>query len=78
MGKASLKTRVKVSPILLAEVAELRSLSGKVLGVDEIHAELLKALDIVELCWLKHLVSITWKSGTVPVAWQTRVVVPIF
>ncbi len=36
--------------------------------------EKLKALDIVELSWLTHLFSVKWRSGTVPVEWQTEVV----
>jgi len=37
-----------------------------------------KALDIVGLLWLTRLVNVTWSLGTVPVEWQTGVVVPIF
>uniref|UniRef100_A0AAR2LXG4 Tetraspanin n=1 Tax=Pygocentrus nattereri TaxID=42514 RepID=A0AAR2LXG4_PYGNA len=52
--------------------------SGKAPGVDEIHPEMLKALDIVGLSWLTRLCNIAWTSGTVPLDWQTGVVVPIF
>ncbi len=51
---------------------------GKVPGVDEICLEMLKALDIVGLSWLAHLSSVAWRSGTVPLEWQTGMVVPIF
>ena len=44
-------------------------LSGKVLGVDVIHPEMLKALDIVELSLLAQLFSVAWRSGTVPMDW---------
>lgn len=68
------------APISLAEVAEVvkKLLSGKSPGVDEIRPEMLKALDIVGLSWLTRLFSVAWRSGTVPVEWQTGVVVPIF
>ena len=47
-------------------------------GVDEIRLEMLKGLAMVRLSWLSHLFNIAWRSGTMPVEWQTRVVVPIF
>ena len=53
-------------------------LSGKAPGVNEIHPESIKALDAVRLSWLTCLCSISWQSGTVPLDWQTRVVVPLF
>ena len=67
-------------PISLAEVAEVvkELFSGKAPVVDEIRSEMLKALDIVGLSWLTRLFNVAWGSGTVPVAWQTGVVVPIF
>ncbi len=70
----------EASPISLAEVAEVvkKLLSGKVPGVDEIHPEMLNALDIVGLSWLTRLFSVVWRSVTMPVEWQTGVVVPIF
>ena len=40
--------------------------------------ELLKALDVVGLSWLTRLCNIVWSSGTVPLEWQTGVVVPLF
>ena len=46
--------------------------------MDEIHPEMLKALDIVGLSLLVRLFSVAWRLGTVPVDWQTGVVVPIF
>lgn len=40
-------------------------------------SEMLKALDIVKLSWLKGICNVKWRSGTVSVEWQTRMVVPI-
>uniref|UniRef100_A0A8C9SX65 ribonuclease H n=1 Tax=Scleropages formosus TaxID=113540 RepID=A0A8C9SX65_SCLFO len=51
---------------------------GKAPGVDEIRPEFLKSLDVVGLSWLTRLCSIAWSSGTVPLDWQTGVVVPLF
>ena len=67
-------------PISLAEVAEvvIQLFSVKAPGVDEIRPEMLKALDIVGLSWLTRLCNVAWGSGTVPVVWQTGVVVPFF
>ena len=64
--------------ISLAEVGEVvkQLFSGKVPSVEEIHPEMLKALDIVGLSWLTCLLNVAWY--TVPVVWQTGVVVPIF
>ncbi|KAK9542007.1 hypothetical protein VZT92_002011 [Zoarces viviparus] len=39
---------------------------------------MLKALDIVGLSWLTRLFNVAWGSGSVPMDWQTGVVVPIF
>ena len=66
--------------ISLAEVAEVvkQLFICMALGVDEIHPEMLKALDMVGLAWLTRLANVACGSGTVPVVWQTRVVVPIF
>uniref|UniRef100_A0A8C9TUR8 Reverse transcriptase domain-containing protein n=1 Tax=Scleropages formosus TaxID=113540 RepID=A0A8C9TUR8_SCLFO len=66
--------------ITLAEVAEVvkKLLGGKAPGVDEIRPEFLKSLDVVGLSWLACLCSIAWSSGTVPLDWQTGVVVPLF
>ncbi|XP_062283173.1 galactose-specific lectin nattectin-like [Scomber scombrus] len=47
-------------------------------GVDEIHPEMLKALDIVWLPWLTCLFNVTWRMGTVAVDLQTEMMVPIF
>ena len=52
-------------------------LSGRAPGADEIHPEYLKAMVVVGLSWLTHLCSIKWQSGTVPLDWQTRMVVPL-
>lgn len=48
------------------------SLSGAEVapGMDEIHPQFLKTLDVVELFWLTH--------RTVPLQWQTGVAVPLF
>lgn len=68
------------SSITLAEVTEVvkKLLGGKAPGVDEIRPEYLKSLDVVGLSWLTRLCSIAWRSGTVPLGWQTGVVVPLF
>ncbi|KAI3368575.1 hypothetical protein L3Q82_025585 [Scortum barcoo] len=71
------------SSITQAEVTEVvrRSSSqwqGKVPGVDEIRPEYLKSLDVVGLSWLTRLCNIAWRLGTVPLEWQTGVVVPLF
>ncbi|KAK0135736.1 Craniofacial development protein 2 [Merluccius polli] len=68
------------SPISGAEVAEVvrKLLGGRAPGVDEVRPEFLKALDVVGLSWLTRLCSIAWTSGSVPLDWQTGVVVPLF
>ena len=68
----------EASSMHLAEVSQAvkKLLSGKVPGVDEIHPEMLKALDIVGLSGLTCLFSVAWMS--VPGEWQTGVVVSIF
>ena len=68
------------SSITRAEVTEVvkKLLGGKAPGVDEIHPEYLKSLDVVGLSWLTRPCSIAWRSGTVPLGWQTGVVVPLF
>ncbi|KAI3359803.1 hypothetical protein L3Q82_014179, partial [Scortum barcoo] len=57
----------------LPEVTEVvrKLLGGKAPGVDEIRPEYLKSLDVVGLSWLTRLCSIAWRSGTVPLEWQT-------
>ncbi|KAK3571740.1 hypothetical protein QTP86_018731, partial [Hemibagrus guttatus] len=66
--------------ITQAEVTEVvqQLLGGKAPGVDEIRPEYLKSLDVVGLSWLTRLCNIAWQSGTVPLDWATRVVVPLF
>uniref|UniRef100_A0A671XIN0 Reverse transcriptase domain-containing protein n=1 Tax=Sparus aurata TaxID=8175 RepID=A0A671XIN0_SPAAU len=66
--------------ITQAEVTEVvrKLLGGKAPGVDEIRPEYLKSLDVVGLSWLTRLCSVAWQSGTVPLDWQTGVVVPLF
>ena len=68
------------SPITGAGVAEVveKLHSGRYLWVDGIHPEFLKALDVGGLSWLTRLCNITWTSGTVPLDWQTGLVVPLF
>ncbi|KAI3358293.1 hypothetical protein L3Q82_014672 [Scortum barcoo] len=62
----------------VTEVVHVSSCSGKAPGVDEIRPEYLKSLDVVGLSWLTHLCNIAWRLGTVPLEWQTGVVVPLF
>ncbi|KAK3541858.1 hypothetical protein QTP86_008196 [Hemibagrus guttatus] len=66
--------------ITQAEVTEVvqQLLGGKAPGVDEIRPEYLKSLDVVGLSWLTRLCNIAWRSGTVPLDWATRVVIPLF
>ena len=67
-------------PITRAEVSEAvrKLLGGKAPGVDEIRPEYLKSLDLQGLSWLTRLCNIAWRSGTMPLEWQTGVVVPLF
>ena len=46
--------------------------------MDEICPELVKVLDVVGLFWLIHLWNIAPSSWTVPLEWQTGVMVPLF
>ncbi|KAI3360387.1 hypothetical protein L3Q82_002295 [Scortum barcoo] len=68
------------SSITQAEVTEVvrKLLGGKAPGVDEIRPDYLKSLDVVGLSWLTRLCNIAWRLGTVPLEWQTGVVVPLF
>ncbi|KAI3359498.1 hypothetical protein L3Q82_013894 [Scortum barcoo] len=68
------------SSITRAEVTEVvrKLLGGKAPGVDEIRPEYLKSLDVVGLSWLTRLCNIAWRLGTVPLEWQTGLVVPLF
>ncbi len=68
------KTRTVTSP----GMAVKKLLGGKAPGVDEIRPEYLKSLDVVGLSWLTRLCNIAWRSETVPLGWQIRVVVPLF
>ena len=54
------------SPISGADVAEVvkKLLGGKAPGVDEVHSEFLRALDVVGLSWLTRLCSIAWDSAS--------------
>lgn len=38
----------------------------------------LKFLSVVGLCWLTHLCNVEWQMGSVPIDWQTGVVVILF
>ncbi|KAI3368244.1 hypothetical protein L3Q82_007964 [Scortum barcoo] len=62
----------------VTEVVHKLSLVARVPGVDEIRPEYLKSLDVVGLSWLTRLCNIAWRLGTVPLEWQTGVVVPLF
>lgn len=74
--EAGLDDLEEFGPISLVEVIELKKLqSGNAPRVDKIHSGMLKALDEFGLSWLTCLSNITWESGTVPVDWQTGVVV---
>ncbi|KAI3354213.1 hypothetical protein L3Q82_018753 [Scortum barcoo] len=68
------------SSITQAEVTEVvrKLLEWQGAGVDEIRPEYLKSLDVVGLSWLTRLCNIAWRLGTVPLVWQTGVVVPLF
>ncbi|KAI3369843.1 hypothetical protein L3Q82_024419 [Scortum barcoo] len=68
------------SSITQAEVTEVVKLAPQWqgAGVDEIRPEYLKSLDVVGLSWLTRLCNIAWRLGTVPLEWQTGVVVPLF
>ncbi|KAI3364214.1 hypothetical protein L3Q82_011023 [Scortum barcoo] len=67
-------------PVLEAKTRVWEELGGrgKAPGVDEIRPEYLKSLDVVGLSWLTRLCNIAWRLGTVPLEWQTGVVVPLF
>lgn len=66
--------------ITQAEVTEVvqKLLGGKAPGVDEIRPEYLKSLDVAGLSWLTRLCNIAWRLRTVPLDWQTGVVIPLF
>ncbi|KAI3372593.1 hypothetical protein L3Q82_023069 [Scortum barcoo] len=65
-----------------AEVTEVVQASSSVArrrGWMRSRPEYLKSLDVVGLSWLTRLCSnIAWRLGTVPLEWQTGVVVPLF
>ena len=61
LGENSLRSLASVNKLVK------KLLNCKVLGVDEIRPEMLKALDIVGLAWLACLFNATWMSETVPV-----------
>jgi len=64
----------------LAEVAEVvkKLPGGRALGVDKIRLEMLKSLDLVLVSWLPCIFNVTWRSETIPVKWQTGMVITIF
>lgn len=49
-------------------------LGGSASGVDEMHPQYFKSLDVVGLSWLARLGNITWHLGIVPREWQSNVV----
>ncbi|KAI3366483.1 hypothetical protein L3Q82_000618 [Scortum barcoo] len=57
-----------------AKVTEVvrKLLSGKAPGVDEIHPEYLKSLDVVGLSWLTRLCNIAWRLGTGQYLWSGK------
>ena len=61
----------RLSAISLVEVTEVVKHSGNAPGIDEIRAEMLKAIGVEGLPWLTRLFNIAWESGTVPKEWQT-------
>lgn len=77
--EAESKDSEEALSISLAEVSEVikRLVSGKEPGVNEIRPEMLKDLDIFGQSWLTHLFNVVSRLGTVPVYWQTKMVVPI-
>ncbi|TWW53877.1 R2DM Retrovirus-related Pol polyprotein from type II retrotransposable element [Takifugu flavidus] len=77
VGPGDLEMGSHISGAEFAKVVK-KLLGGKAPGVDEIHPEFLKALDVVGLSWLTRLCNIAWTSGAVPLDWQTGVVVPLF
>ncbi|TWW56221.1 hypothetical protein D4764_08G0002080 [Takifugu flavidus] len=76
-GPGDLATGSRISGAEVAEVVK-KLLGGKALRVDEICPEFLKALYVIGLSWLTRPCNIAWTSGSVPLDWQTRVVVPLF
>lgn len=77
MDEAGFEDEGEVSAISLAEVTEVvgKLLRGRASGVGEIHPEMRKAVDIDGLSWLTRFFCDTWRSGTVTLECQTRVVV---
>lgn len=47
-------------------------------GMGEIHLELFKVLDVVQLSWLTCLCNVALTSGAAPLDWQTGMAVPFF
>ena len=74
-----LQSRAENSPTQAEVEAAIKSLKpGKAAGVDEIRPEMLKTLGKGGLRWLTRVFEVAWKTGRVPLDWQTGVVVPIF
>ncbi|KAK3515760.1 hypothetical protein QTP70_030463 [Hemibagrus guttatus] len=67
--------RTASGKFVVSEGVVQQLLGGKAPGVDEIRPEYLKSLDVVGLT---RLCDIAWRSGTVPLDWATRVVIPLF
>lgn len=66
--------------ITMAELKEVvkKLLGGRVPGMDELCPKMLKVLDAVCLSWLTTLFNTIWRTGKMPVKWQTRMEVPFF
>ncbi|KAI3375402.1 hypothetical protein L3Q82_021896 [Scortum barcoo] len=83
-GEAVLNTVYTVGGELLTSTGHIvgRTVEGILRGSPQsptdIRPEYLKSLDVVGLSWLTRLCSTAWRSGKVPLEWQTRVVVPLF
>jgi exonuclease III len=77
--RLELQSRAENSPTQAEVEAAIKSLKpGKAAGVDEIRPEMLKTLAKEGSRWLTRVFEVAWKSGRVPMDWQTGVVVPIF
>lgn len=65
--------------IRLSEVLQAvkRLKNGKAAGVDEIRAELIKESGMTGVVWLHRIINLTWRSGEVPLDWQSAIISPI-
>lgn len=66
--------------ITIGEVSSaIKSLkAGKVVGVDDIRPEMLKALKNSGIRWLIRIYSAVWKTGKAPTDWQTDIIISTF